>query len=180
MLCDDCHKNEACIHVMQMGPDGKMDKNLCEACAAQYGNFMQEPEAGDYKVNDFLKGIFGKSPREENAGAAGLVCSDCGMTYQDFVHSGKIGCSVCYTTFRKQLMPLLKRIHGSVSHSGKIPKRSGGALVVQHEIELLKDQLQAAVKAEEYEKAAEYRDRIRALEQKLAAEGEGVPADGGK
>jgi protein arginine kinase activator len=51
---------------------------------------------------------------------------------------------------------------------------------VQHEIEVLKEQLQMAVKAEEYEKAAEYRDRIRSLEQKLAAEGEGAASDGSK
>ena len=141
---------------------------------------MQEPEAKDYTVNDFLKGIFSKTPREDNTVQGSMVCPNCGMTYQDFVHSGKIGCSVCYTTFRKQLMPLLKRIHGAVLHSGKIPKRSGGVLVVQHEIDVLKDKLQAAIKTEEYEKAAEYRDKIRALEQKLAAEGEGAQSDGSK
>ncbi|MCR5558824.1 MAG: UvrB/UvrC motif-containing protein [Schwartzia sp.] len=180
MLCDDCHKNEACIHITQISPEGKIDKNLCEKCASRYGNFMQDPESEDYTVNDFLKGIFSKSPREESTVPQGLVCPNCGMTYQDFVHSGKIGCSVCYSTFRKQLIPFLKRIHGSVLHSGKIPKRSGGALVVQHEIDVLKEQLQMAVKSEEYEKAAEYRDRIRSLEQKLAAEREGAESDGSK
>ena len=181
MLCDDCHKNEACIHITQISPEGKIDKNLCEKCASRYGNFMQEPQSEDYTVNDFLKGIFSKPSKEEAEDVHhGLVCSNCGMTYQDFMHSGKIGCSSCYSTFRKQLIPLLKRIHGAVLHNGKIPKRTGGTLVVKQEISVLKDKLQMAVKSEEYEKAAEYRDRIRALEQKLAAEGEGAAVDGSK
>ena len=44
--------------------------------------------------------------------------------------------------------------------------------MVQHELAVLKDRLQACVAREEYEKAAEYRDQIKALEQKLAAPAE--------
>ena len=171
MLCDDCHQNEACIHITQISPEGKLDKNLCEECAAKYRNFMAQPDAKNFTVNDFLKGIFGKPQEEKEVRAAvGLVCPNCGMTYQDFAHTGKIGCSVCYDTFRAQLAPLLKRIHGSSAHSGKIPKRAGGALVTRHEVEVLKEALAAAVQREEYEKAAEYRDKIRALEKQLAEE----------
>ena len=174
MLCDDCHRNEACIHFTQISPEGKIDKNLCEECAARYQSFIPPADARNFTVNDFLKGLFGKSPeeKEDNTGG-GLVCPNCGMTYQDFAHTGKIGCSVCYDTFRAQLAPLLKRIHGSSTHSGKIPRRSGGVLVVRHEIAVLKEQLAEAVQSETYEKAAEYRDKIRALEKQIASEGKG-------
>lgn len=173
MLCDDCRKNEACIHFTQISPEGKLEKNLCEACAARYGDFTARPNAKNFTVNDFLKGIFGKPAPETAAKTVpALVCPNCGMTYQDFTHTGKIGCSVCYDTFRKFLTPLLTRIHGASVHSGKIPRRAGGALVVRHEIEVLKGKLQSAVHNEEYEKAAKYRDKIRALEQKAAPEEE--------
>ncbi len=170
MLCDDCHKNEATIHITQISPEGKIEKNLCEECAARYGDFPQ-PDAKNFTVNDFLKGIFGKPPKAEPAvePMSGLVCPNCGMTFEDFAHTGKIGCSVCYDTFREQLTPLLKRIHGASVHSGKIPRRTGGVLVDRREVDILKGRLQDAVKAEEYEKAAEYRDQIRALEKKIAA-----------
>ncbi len=179
MLCDDCHRNEACIHITQISPEGKMDKNLCEECAARYQNFMPSPDAREFTVNDFLKGLF-RQPQEqkEEKTEAGLVCQNCGMTFQDFAHTGKIGCSVCYNTFRAQLAPLLKRIHGSSTHSGKIPRRSGGVLVVRHEIAVLKEKLAEAVQGEAYEKAAEYRDKIRALEREIAAEEKGGEADG--
>ena len=179
MLCDDCHKNEACIHFTQISPEGKLDKNLCEACAARYQNFVPPTDARNFTVNDFLKGLF-RQPTEqkEEKVDGGMVCPNCGMTYQDFAHTGKIGCSVCYDTFRAQLAPLLKRIHGSSTHSGKIPRRSGGVLVVRHEIALLKEQLADAVQSEAYEKAAEYRDKIRELERKIAAEEKGGEARG--
>ncbi len=175
MLCDDCKKNEACVHITQISSEGKIDKNLCESCAAKYGDFMFKPQDKNFSVNDFLKGIFSNAQQEQKgmekqqAEQKELVCPNCGMSYQDFLHTGKIGCSVCYNTFRQQLDPLLRRIHGSSTHNGKIPQRSGGTLQVKHEMELLRQKLQASVQSEEYEKAAEYRDQIRALEKKLAS-----------
>ena len=89
------------------------------------------------------------------------------MSYRDFQQTGKIGCSVCYDTFRTQLEPLLRRVHGSSVHSGKIPHRTGGRLETKHEIEVLRAALKESVEKEAYEQAAEYRDQIRALERKL-------------
>ena len=94
------------------------------------------------------------------------------MSYNDFLETGKIGCSVCYDTFRSQLEPVLRRIHGSSTHTGKIPHRSGGNLELKHEMMQLKENLKAAVEHEEYEKAAVYRDKIHALEQTLRDRGE--------
>ena len=106
-----------------------------------------------------------------------LVCPNCGMSYRDFQQTGKIGCSVCYATFRRQLEPLLRRIHGSSTHSGKIPHRTGGTLTMKHTIESLRSSLKECVAQEEYEKAAELRDKIRQLEHELM-ETEGGESDG--
>jgi protein arginine kinase activator len=54
-------------------------------------------------------------------------------------------------------------------HRGKIPHRSGGTLELKQNISLLQQQLKACVEQEEYEKAAELRDKIRAMKQELAA-----------
>lgn len=177
MLCDDCGKNEAAIHIVQIGPNGRVEKNLCEECAAKYGSAFR-PHERSMSMNDFLKGVFSNPPRrerEEEAPADELACPNCGMHYRDFQQTGKIGCSVCYDTFRAQLEPLLRRIHGSSVHSGKIPHRTGGALETKHEIEVLRDAQKKAVEQEAYEEAAKYRDQIRALEAKLKAE-EGAKA----
>lgn len=62
------------------------------------------------------------------------------------------------------MTPLFRRIHGNINHTGKIPKRAGGRLKTVRELETLKAELANAIKNEEYEKAAEIRDKIRALD----------------
>ena len=168
MLCDDCKKNEACVHIVQISPEGKIDKNLCESCAAKYGNLMLQPEK-NVSMNDFLKGIFSGGQKESTGqDIQEMVCPHCGMSYSDFLHTGKIGCSVCYQTFRHQLEPIIRRIHRASIHSGKIPHRSGGALELKHSLEQLRQKLESCVASEEYEKAAQYRDKIRAMEKALS------------
>ena len=63
MLCDDCGRNEAVVHITQIGPDGKIEKNLCEECAAAYGEFLTPQQRHrNVSMNDFLKGIFSNAP----------------------------------------------------------------------------------------------------------------------
>ncbi|MBR2216372.1 MAG: UvrB/UvrC motif-containing protein [Selenomonadaceae bacterium] len=175
MLCDDCGQNEAQVHIVQIGPDGRLEKNLCENCAKEYGGNIYAPQNEGVSLNDFLKGVFGgaNAVRSQDPTA----CPNCGMRYQDFQATGKIGCAVCYTTFRSELEPLLRRIHGSSPHSGKIPRRTGGVMATKQKITILRRNLDKAVAQEEYEKAAQYRDKIRELEQ-LLAQGEGGAAGG--
>ena len=171
MLCDDCGKKEAVVHIVQIGPNGRIEKNLCEECAQKYGSTMLSGNEQPMSVNDFLKGVFSNPPqkaREEAPAGPELVCPNCGMSYRDFQHTGKIGCSVSYDKFRAQIAPLLRRVHGSSVHSGKIPHRTGGRLETKHEISVLRAALKDAVAKEAYEQAAEYRDQIRALEHKLS------------
>ena len=175
MLCDDCGRHEAVVHITQIGPDGRVEKNLCESCAAGYSEFANVPQQDKrhVSVDDFLRGIFnsaGSVPAAENreTNTAGeLVCPRCGMSYQDFSQTGKIGCAACYATFRQQLEPILRRIHGSSVHRGKIPHRSGGTLELKQNIILLQQQLKACVEQEEYEKAAQLRDKVRAMKREL-------------
>ena len=179
MLCDNCKKNEACIHITQISSNNKIDRYLCAECAAKYGNFIMQSQSENqpefFSVNDFLSGIFHNSPHspetkedvKELSANEEYACPSCGMTYMDFTHSGKIGCSICYDTFRSRLEPLLRRIHGSSKHTGKIPHRAGKNLNIQQELELLRKQIQQYVNNEEYEKAAQVRDCIRRLKKEM-------------
>ena len=166
MLCDDCRKNEANIHITQISAEGKVDKNLCAECAARYeSSFMQGRR--DETSNDFLKGVFGTVQDELKYGPAknkSLHCPKCGMTYRDFSQTGKIGCSSCYNTFREFLQPVLRRIHGGSTHTGKIPKRTGREIAQKQQIRFLRRKLEEAVAEEAYEAAAGYRDQIKQLE----------------
>lgn len=82
----------------------------------------------------------------------------------EFSNNGKIGCHDCYDAFFDNLMPVVKRIHGNSRHVGKIPNRGGGELRIKSEIEKLKSELNTAIKEQEFEHAAELRDKIKDLE----------------
>jgi protein arginine kinase activator len=92
------------------------------------------------------------------------------MTYADFGRSGKIGCGECYTAYGDRLEPLLRRIHGTSCHTGKVPRRGGGKLALRQRLRQLKSELDGHVRNEEYEQAAKVRDEIKALEGQLKAE----------
>ena len=82
MICDDCGKKEAVVHIVQIGPNGRVEKNLCEDCAQKYGNTMFAPQERAMSVNDFLKGVFSNTPRpreEDTPEAEELGWPNCGI-----------------------------------------------------------------------------------------------------
>ncbi len=170
MLCDDCKKNEAKVFMTQIFGNQKTEKHLCEECAKKYGEMLLNAGPG-FSVNDFLAGIFnqGKDEQEMQKALAQTAetCPNCGMAYRDLARTGKIGCSECYKTFGKILQPLVRRINGSSVHVGKIPKRTGSEIALKQKIHRLRKALQKCVEKEEYEQAAQYRDKIKALEEEL-------------
>ena len=97
-------------------------------------------------------------------------CERCGMTYYDFQKKGKLGCGDCYEKFGKNLSELLRKIHGSDRHVGKMPFKGERTIKEQEDLKRLKDELNRMIQQEEFEKAAMLRDRIKELEEKMAGE----------
>jgi len=64
------------------------------------------------------------------------------------------------------LIPLLKKIHGSSQHVGKIPQAKDMKTSINRQLEQLQRQLNEAIEKEEFEKAAELRDEIKELKSK--------------
>jgi len=89
------------------------------------------------------------------------------LTYNDFKKIGRLGCGRCYEAFKTYLGPLLKRIHGSDIHLGKVPHKKGKAAKAKKiDVEELKKRLRRAVELEEFEEAARLRDEIKKHEDK--------------
>jgi protein arginine kinase activator len=85
-----------------------------------------------------------------------LRCPDCGIGLVDLRKTGRVGCARCYQVFRKQIVPLLKRVHGAVEHEGSRPAGAPPRL----ELNQLREELRRAIEAEDFEQAAVIRDRI--------------------
>jgi protein arginine kinase activator len=93
-------------------------------------------------------------------------CPNCGLTYQNFRKIGRLGCSECYEAFKKELSPLLKRIHGADRHIGKVSLKGGKTIKDTRTLRDLKVQLEKAIQTEEFEEAAKLRDKIKDFEKK--------------
>ena len=110
-----------------------------------------------------------------NAGAAqcrtGKRCPGCGSTYADIAESGKVGCPQCYETFGDELSHLIGSVHGTTTHTGCVPSRHRAKKERADRLRALKKDLEAAISAEEYERAAKLRDEIRSLEKENEKEG---------
>jgi protein arginine kinase activator len=161
-MCEDCGENPAVMHVTQVVKNEMTVIHLCESCAAERG--VEAMPQAPAPLTDFLAQMGAVVPTREG-GAEDTRCAFCGLTYADFKEVGRLGCPECWTTFQPALESLVRRIHGSVQHLGKVylpPDPSASER--EKRLEGLRHRLHRAVQAEDFERAAEIRDRIRDLE----------------
>lgn len=157
--CQRCPK-PATLHITEvLGPKTIEELHFCEECAQKH---LYEPtspaKSADAKVTAELDD---QDIEKLNA----LTCPNCGITFKDFRSTGRLGCPQDYEVFRKQLVPLLDNIHGEQKHQGKSPRFRGVAdRKTTTALGSLRRQLQGAIAREDYEQAAQLRDKIRCLE----------------
>ena len=158
MQCQRCKKQAAVIHLTDIEKGETRERHLCEQCATEEG-VTHKPAVLNELVTSLL---MHKTGAKE---LAALACPHCKMTFVDFRNGGLLGCPHDYDAFDKALTPLIERAHeGSSHHVGKIPRRQGGQPMAENDLIRLRQELNKAVTSEQYEKAAELRDRIRVLE----------------
>ena len=165
MSCDQCHEREAVIHLTQIVNEQVTTLHLCERCAAEKG--VESPgSAVKTPLGSFLAAM-GKNTEQATVPRAAESCPRCGASYQDFRESGRLGCSDCYVTFEAPLRDLLRRLHGSTHHLGERyaeGERPTADPAAGDRAAALREQLRLAVETENFELAAELRDRLRVLE----------------
>jgi len=162
-LCERCKKAQATFHLTNIDRAGaKVERHLCDACAAHEGLLNSGKPTVD--LNELLENFIA-SGKGAGADVSHLVCEECGISYVEFRNQGLLGCAHDYEVFKEPLTRLMERTHGgSATHVGKTPKSLGVVRKPQLDIRRLKRQLEEAVAGEDYERAAELRDRIRELE----------------
>lgn len=192
MKCSKCGR-EATTHLRQ-NINGKVTEVwLCGECAEEmgvggmfsgfggFGSFGSFGLGGFGGMESLLGSFFGDSGSAKSIPEQ-TRCSLCGSTFRDISERGKAGCANCYDVFGSQLQRTIERIHGRSVHNGKLPGKSAPAAAPKAapeptpkpaaqnkaaekpSAEVLRAKLREAVANEEYEKAAQLRDEIRALE----------------
>ena len=170
-LCTDCAKE---FHD-SMNPDMKIPFPI--------NDILSNMSFDENTVNDLIEGlkemeisgelkgmleqehvVEGQQEEGNNDKKADITCSVCNTSFEDYKKTGKLGCSRCYSTFEKQLKPIIEGIYGYSEHIGKFPKNEFKDVQAIRAVEHLKQQLNIAIQEEEYEQAAKLRDEILELE----------------
>lgn len=179
MLCQDCNKREAHVQITQIVNNDKTMLSLCKDCAAARG-FHSPLENAPFPLAEILSGLAHSLP---NAGAQTPVstvsCPNCGLAFDDFARQGRFGCGECYKTFRGDLEKIMRKIHGASLHRGKSPTFDTPATtgdgeddptIPVKEEERLEAELKKAVETEEFERAAEIRDKLKTMRDSFSVE----------
>ena len=163
MKCNGCGEREGVVSLTQIVEGDVRTVSLCAKCAAEKG-IETGIGLADTPLGGFLAAL-GESadPDAPLAAALEVGCSSCGATLRDFRETGRVGCAECYRAFDAPLRELLRRLHGSTHHTGR---RYAGtapppAAIADASARDLRDQLRRAIEAEQFELAAELRDRLR-------------------
>ncbi len=168
MLCQSCQKKQANTHIKSVVNGELTEMVLCSDCAAKmgYGNVFSHM----FDIGSLMSGFMG----EPNTAALATEkrCPNCGITFSEISKSGRVGCAKCYDVFYERLLPSIKRIHGNTVHTGKKLHKPQLASGTESEnkkqaklnpIDELSKQLETAIANQEFEKAAQLRDKINEL-----------------
>ncbi|MFH1452697.1 MAG: UvrB/UvrC motif-containing protein, partial [Armatimonadota bacterium] len=167
VFCSDCKKRFATVHITKVVNNNVAELHLCSLCAnKKFGppENMLQPQF--YLPNIIANLINATAANQAQVQYTRDKCPVCGYSFTDFINTGLLGCSNCYSIFSSELKDIIRKVHGSTEHTGKILKRRHGGLKTNRSVEDLKKQLAEAVKKEEYEKAARIRDKINAQKKK--------------
>lgn len=161
MLCDYCKKREAIFFLEQSTKNSKKRIHLCMQCAVKTG-ISPDPE----RVQQSIKTLFAEVEKldAERTKDSETLCPVCGTSLSRIKKTLRVGCSECYEVFKKTL-PSIFSAHGIRGpYRGSMPERLGNFRSRLTDRIDLEAKLEESIRNEDYEKAALYRDYLRALE----------------
>lgn len=168
MKCQKCGANNANTHVKTVINGEFREYDLCSDCAHKMGytNIFADM---DNEFSGLIGSFFGNVlPARTQA----TRCEFCGSSYPEIAKTGMVGCAHCYDLFADRLYPSIRRMHGNTTHCGKNSptaraeraKDTKQPETKEDKLSQLKQQLDQAIKEQNFEHAAELRDQIKEME----------------
>lgn len=169
VMCERCNENKATVHLTRIEQKKKREFHLCETCARQQGVLSVK---GGFSVQGFLDELAESGTTKSTPAAPKTPpCPSCGLTWATFRTTGRLGCPEDYEHFQSELVPLIEKIHEKSQHVGKVPATLSERLDRRQLIAGLRAEQERAIAEENYEKAAELRDRLALLEDDMGSGG---------
>ena len=159
--CDICHKRNATIHLQQIMGNREVNLHICNTCAMEHGISRDKD-----KIEVSLTGLFaglvdieGEYQRKKSR-----VCPACGLELKAFRKEEQPRCPACFETFAHEIRQFYENHGISETYSGRLPQKLEAFKRLYRKKEELTQSLELAVSNEDYEKAAQLRDRLKDLE----------------
>ncbi len=164
MQCQICNERTATIHLTEISDGVRTEMHICEHCATEQGIAAQS----QMSINELLSGLLASQPSDDELLGPSdqeSVCPACGFTLDRLRKEGTLGCPNDYEVFEYALLPLIQRAHnGGTAHCGKVPSKTPQETKKLAEMTQLRQELSKAIGNEDYERAAELRDKLQQLE----------------
>jgi protein arginine kinase activator len=159
MKCDHCD-SPAVVHELLIRNGKTAEVHLCAEHALAAGLAVPATQPVAEVLLHIAKSTQGDSARTR----ARASCTGCGVSFAEFRKTGTLGCPACYDSFQPMLGQVIERAQaGGVAHVGRAPKAAAELELRRARREKLVRELESAVTAEQYERAAGLRDELAAI-----------------
>lgn len=169
MLCERCHAHPATVHMVQVVNGHRKEEHLCSECAEKEHVFQKEQSFfghgffdgpldhffGGSMLGHLLEDPFGTRTLEDQGGQFIEVSPEKLPENED-----------SYNRFKESILPSFQKGKSEIPVNEPKTKEKADAPAESEELQALRKELKSCVDREDFERACEIRDKIKALESK--------------
>lgn len=169
MLCERCHAHPATVHMVQVVNGHRKEEHLCSECAEKEHVFQKEQSFFghgffDSPLDHFFGGSMLGHLLEDPFGTRTL--EDQGGQFIEVSPEKLPENESSYDRFKEAIRPSFQKGKNEIPVNEPKAKEKADAPAESEELQALRKELKCCVDREDFERACEVRDKIKAIEGK--------------
>lgn len=169
MLCERCHAHPVTVHMVQVVNGHRKEEHLCSECAEKEHVFQKEQSFFghgffDSPLDHFFGGSMLGHLLEDPFGTRTL--EDQGGQFIEVSPEKLPENESSYDRFKEAIRPSFQKGKNEIPVNEPKAKEKADAPAESEELQALRKELKSCVDREDFERACEVRDKIKALESK--------------
>lgn len=169
MLCERCHAHPATVHMVQVVNGHRKEEHLCSECVEKEHVFQKEQSFFghgffDSPLDHFFGGSMLGHLLEDPFGTRTL--EDQGGQFIEVSPEKLPENESSYDRFKEAIRPSFQKGKNEIPVNEPKAKEKADAPAESEELQALRKELKSCVDREDFERACEVRDKIKALESK--------------
>ena len=169
MLCERCHAHPATVHMVQVVNGHRKEEHLCSECAEKEHVFQKEQSFFghgffDSPLDHFFGGSMLGHLLEDPFGTRTL--EDQGGQFIEVSPEKLPENESSYNRFKESIRPSFQKGTNEIPVNEPKAKEKADAPAESEELQALRKELKSCVDREDFERACEVRDKIKAIEGK--------------